>query len=211
MVTTTSLKFLAFGAFLGLSAGISPGPLLTLVFTETLKHNREAGIKVALSPLITDLPIILASLLILSKLSQFSMVLAMISFAGGIFIAFLGYETVKAEGFNPEEQQDHVPESLRKGIITNFLNPHPYLFWVTVGTPLVLKAFEISIFTVVLFFMSFYFLLTGSKIVIVMIVARSKAFIGNRVYKWIMRILGIILFMFSVFFIHDGLKYLFHG
>ncbi len=30
------------GVLLGLSAGLAPGPLLTLVITETLKHNEYA-------------------------------------------------------------------------------------------------------------------------------------------------------------------------
>ena len=62
--------YIMLGATLGLSAGISPGPLLTLVISESLKHGPGGGIKVALSPLITDLPIILASLLILARLGK---------------------------------------------------------------------------------------------------------------------------------------------
>jgi threonine/homoserine/homoserine lactone efflux protein len=205
-----SLKFLAAGAFLGLSAGISPGPLLTLVFTETLKHNRVAGIKVALSPLVTDLPVIAASLFIFSGLAQFSMVLALISFSGGIFVAYLGYESLKTGGFVPDTDRAPVPDSFRKGIMTNFLNPHPYLFWVTVGTPVMLKACSVNVFAAVLFLLSFYMLLTGSKIVIVFIVARSKAFIRDRLYIWIMRVLGVILLMFSVFFFYEGTKFFLH-
>ena len=60
MITaTSSIAFLTMGAFLGLTAGLSPGPLLTLVITETLKHSRAAGIKIAVAPLITDVPIII--------------------------------------------------------------------------------------------------------------------------------------------------------
>jgi len=44
-----------------LSSGLSPGPLLTLDLTQIIKHNRAEGIMVAISPMITDLPIILIS------------------------------------------------------------------------------------------------------------------------------------------------------
>jgi hypothetical protein len=37
--------------------------LITLSDTETLKHNRKAGIRIALAPLITDLPIILSHII----------------------------------------------------------------------------------------------------------------------------------------------------
>jgi threonine/homoserine/homoserine lactone efflux protein len=50
-IVTTALVF-------GLSAGLSPGPLMTLVIAETLKRGIPAGIRIAVAPLITDLPII---------------------------------------------------------------------------------------------------------------------------------------------------------
>ena len=56
---TASLAFLLTGALLGLSGGLAPGPLLTLVANETLRHGARAGIGVALAPLLTDLPIVL--------------------------------------------------------------------------------------------------------------------------------------------------------
>ncbi|NCD26558.1 MAG: hypothetical protein EOL86_13335, partial [Deltaproteobacteria bacterium] len=49
----------ASGLVLGLSAGLSPGPLLTLMLSETLRHGVRAGLLVAVAPLISDLPIII--------------------------------------------------------------------------------------------------------------------------------------------------------
>ena len=56
------MEFLFIGLLLGLSSGISPGPLLTLVIAETLRYGLGAGIRVAITPFITDLPIILLTL-----------------------------------------------------------------------------------------------------------------------------------------------------
>jgi threonine/homoserine/homoserine lactone efflux protein len=60
------IEFLALGTFLGLASGISPGPLLTITISETLQNGKWEGIKFAISSLITDLPIILYTLFILS-------------------------------------------------------------------------------------------------------------------------------------------------
>ncbi len=38
------------GIILGLSAGLAPGPLLTLVIAATLRRDAAAGIRVALPP-----------------------------------------------------------------------------------------------------------------------------------------------------------------
>ena len=79
------VNFLTMGSILGLSAGFAPGPLLTLVISETLQHDIKAGVKVALAPMITDLPIIMLTLFILVKLSGFHKVLGIISCMGGLF------------------------------------------------------------------------------------------------------------------------------
>ncbi len=207
MFTLQTLKYLLAGSVLGLTAGISPGPILTLVITETLKYSRKEGIKVAVSPLITDFPIILITLFILVRLSQFNIVLGIISFFGGIFVAYLGYESVKTKGLDLREP-GFKAQSLKKGVIANFLNPHPYLFWSTIGTPYIIKAFEINLLTAVLFLLSFYVLLVGSKVTIAVLVSRTKAFIKQNVYLFIMRFLGIVLFIFSFIFFYDGYKYI---
>lgn len=207
MFTLEAFKFLIIGALLGLTAGLSPGPLLTLVVTETLRHNKNEGIKIAVTPLITDLPIVLLSFFIFSALSQFHIVLGLISLPGGVFIAWLGYETIKTKGFNIDKSVSGTM-SLKKGIVANFLSPHPYLFWVTVGAPLALKAYGINLLALIFFFVSFYIMMVGSKISVAFIVERSKAFLNNKKYVLIMRLLGIVLFFFSFYFIYDGVKYL---
>ena len=65
------LQILAMGTFLGLAAGFAPGPLLTLVISETLQHDIKSGVKVALAPIITDLPIIFFTFQIEIKIRTF--------------------------------------------------------------------------------------------------------------------------------------------
>ncbi len=205
--TLEILKFASLGGFLGLTAGISLGPLLTLVVSETLKHNRKEGIKVAVSPLFTDVLIVMASIFVFTSLSQFSSILGFISILGGLFIAYLGWETFSAKSLI-FSQFELPTNSLKKGILANLLNPHPYVFWITVGAPLAIKAYQTGILAIIGYFISFYICLTGSKILIAHFVNKSKAFISNNVYHWIMQLLGICLFIFSGFFFYEGAKYL---
>ena len=193
------------GALFGLTAGISPGPLLTLVITETITHNKSEGIKVAFAPLITDFPIILIAFFIFSRYSQFNLLMSLISFLGAIFLVYLGYECLRTKGLGIDIQK-RKSGSLIKGIIVNILNPHPYLFWITVGTPVALKAYQVSIAAAIIFFLSFYSLLIGSKITIVLIVERSRTFLTNMTYIWTMRILGLSLFIFAAIFLVDSIK-----
>lgn len=207
MFTLATLKFLSMGSILGLTSGITPGPLLTLVISETLKHNRAEGVKVAISPLITDIPIIIVSFFLFSKFQHLNIVLGIIALLGGTFMAYMGYVTWQTKGLRTEALTV-TPNSLRKGIMANFLNPGPYLFWVTVGTPLLLQALQINLAAVAIFLSAFYILLIGSKITIVLLIAPSKSLLSNRLYFGVMRFLAIVLCIFALVFIGDGLKYL---
>jgi threonine/homoserine/homoserine lactone efflux protein len=202
------ITFLATGAILGLSAGIAPGPLLALVISETVRHDKRAGMKVALAPIITDLPIIILTLYFLSKLSGFHAVLGIISILGGCFILSLGLQNMRTKGMNLR-LEDEKEKSLQKGIIVNALSPHPYLFWISVGGPLTVKAAENNFFSAVTFITSFYVLLVGSKIVLALAVGRSKSLLTGKGYITTMRILGLALIILAFFLYRDGLLLLF--
>jgi len=91
------MHFLGIGIMLGLSAGLSPGPLLMLIISETLRHGVRSGVKVALAPIITDLPIILITLFILVKVAGYHYLLGIISLAGGMFVLFMGYASIRTQ------------------------------------------------------------------------------------------------------------------
>jgi len=199
------ISFLTTGTILGFSAGFTPGPLLTLVISETLKHDLKAGVKVALAPILTDLPIIILTLFMLAKLSHFRTILGAISFLGGLFILYLGYESMRTKGVNIT-LHDCRAQSLRKGIIVNALSPYPYLFWFSVGAPTTIKAMDQSVVAALAFISSFYVLLVGSKIALAILVGKSRSFLTGNSYIYTMRFLGLILFVFAVFLFYDGLK-----
>jgi len=205
-MTDSVLHYISMGVLLGLSAGVSPGPILTLVLSQTLKHDAKEGMKVAISPLITDFPIILFALFIFNQIAKYDLILAVFSFAGGLYIAYLGIESLRINDLN-FDTQGVKSGSIKKGVIANFLNPSPYLFWGTVGTPIIFKALNINVLTAVLFLLSFYLLLVGSKVLIAYMVAKTKVFINQKAYVLIMRILGIALVLFSLLFFYDGMKY----
>lgn len=197
------IEFLSAGTLLGLAAGFAPGPLLVLVISETLRHDIKAGIKVSIAPLITDVPIILISLLILNRLADFKPILGCISIFGGLFILYLGYESLKTRGV--ELNLSSVSSSsFRKGVITNALNPHPYIFYMTVGAPIIFKGINQNFLSALLFVGIFLLFLVGSKVVLAMVVERSRAFLKGRVYIWVMRTLGALLLLFSMVLFRDG-------
>jgi threonine/homoserine/homoserine lactone efflux protein len=201
------LSYLATGAILGLSAGFAPGPLLALVISETLQHDIKAGIKVALVPILTDLPIILFTLLILAKLARFHQILGAISIIGACFIFYMGIGNLRTKGLDLPGNTGK-PKSIQRGIIVNVLSPYPYLFWFSVGGPTTMKAMGVGLFAAVSFIAFFYLLLVGSKVVLALLVGKSRSFLQGNTYIFIMRLLGIILIILAGILFRDGLHLL---
>lgn len=192
---------------MGLAAGIAPGPLLMLVISETLKGNKINGIVIALSPLLTDLPIILISVYLLTLFSSTDFVLGILSISGGVFLIHLGIQNFRSKP-QKEKQIRNYKHSIRNGMITNVLSPHPYLFWITIGAPMIIRAAKISINAQILFILGFYSLLIGSKVVVALISDRIKGFISSYAYKYIMMFMGLILLALASIMIFDGVSLL---
>ncbi len=84
-------KVLIVGVMFGLSSGFSPGLLMTLVITQTVKHSVREGVLVAAAPVLTDAPIILFSFFILRELSTVEPVLGTIAAAGGLYVLYMSF------------------------------------------------------------------------------------------------------------------------
>jgi len=201
------ISFLSAGVILGLSAGLSPGPLLALIISQTIKHGTREGAKVAIAPLITDFPIIILSTFVLARLSGYQSILGLVSITGGLFLSYLSYESIRTVGFKATIVEAE-PQSLSRGAIVNALSPHPYLFWITVGAPTILKGWTESPLLAVAFVASFFWCLVGSKVVLAVLAGKSRRFLIGKSYIYIMRILGLALFAFALVLFRDGLSLL---
>lgn len=196
------LYYIFSGITLGLSAGLSPGPLMALVLSETLVRGKKAGISVALAPFITDLPIILLSLLMIDFLSGYHTAFGLLSFAGATYLLWLARENFRIRQFRVNGGGHG--QALKKGILVNFLNPAPYLFWISVGSPLMIKGWRSNVLFPVLFLAGFYLFLVGSKVLIAVLVGVYRTRINDRLYRLINIVLGILLVLLSLKFFYDG-------
>jgi threonine/homoserine/homoserine lactone efflux protein len=199
------IEFLAMGSFLGLAAGTSPGPLLAVTISETLQYGKWEGIKVAVSPLITDLPIVLSVLFVLSHLTSYDFIIGIIAFFGASYLIYSGIESLKIKE-NSVELNVEKKDALKKGVIVNFGNPHPYVFWFSIGGPIIIKSLNTHVSATILFILGFYSFLVGSKVVVALIVEKSKSFINSKHYFSIIHVLGIAQIVFGLAFIKMGLS-----
>ena len=197
------LSSITTGILFGLAAGFLPGPLHTLVIVQTLKYGPREGIKVAFAPILTDIPIIIVSYFLLSRLANFELIIGLISLFGGLYVLFMAYECVQTGPVEHKGPDDNA-QSIKRGVIVNFLNPHPYLFWMSVGMPLIIKLQVENPLAPILFILSLYSVLIGSKMLVAVIVGKARMFLEGKRYLYIMRFLGVMLAVFALILIKDA-------
>jgi threonine/homoserine/homoserine lactone efflux protein len=201
------IDLLIAGSLLGIYAGLSPGPMLLLVVSQTIKHDFKEGLKVAFAPLISDIPIIIISLIIISFLEGYKSILGIIFIFGGLYLVYLAYESFKFKPLDVDMELDN-PKSLRKGVTLNLLNPSPYIFWITIGSPIIILAYMLNPIAPLEFIISFYIFLVGTKICVAYITGKSREFIKGKTYLHIMNILGILILIFAVIYLYNGFQLL---
>lgn len=197
------LSTLTTGLLVGLAAGISPGPLLALVLSVSLRSGAREGLKVALAPALTDLPIIIMALALVRGLENTNWPLGLLSLAGGAYIARLAWKSLI---YIPPARPEATPAvaALKQGVLVNLLNPSPYLFWFTVGTPLIARLWTNSPWLSIAWITGFYAMLLGSKMALAVLFGRSRDIMNQRGFIWTHRCLGLALAGFAVKLIWEG-------
>lgn len=130
----------AIAAFIfGLTGGLKPGPLSIYVIHTTLTKGEKSGLLASFAPFVSDGPIILLSLLILSQGKQFNFFIASLSLAGSAYLLLIAFR-IFFETTGPGTNNSTVPASFMTAVKLNLVNPAPYLFWGTVGGAYLVRA-----------------------------------------------------------------------
>lgn len=188
------------GLTLGFGAGIAPGPMLALVIRSALRGGFAAGARMAMTPLVTDVPVILAAVLLAGGLPEAA--LGVLGIAGGLFVIHLGLEALREDPV-PHAAPGDVAADLRTGVVTNLLSPHPWLFWLTVGAPILADGGlgEDAVFLAV-----FYALLVGSKAAIAGVIALGRdRLVQGRGYALVLRGSGLLLLATGTLLLAEGI------
>ncbi|MBB5022740.1 threonine/homoserine/homoserine lactone efflux protein [Desulfurispira natronophila] len=180
---------------------------MALVISHTLQFGLRSGVKVALAPLVSDAPIIILTLLFFTHLSHLDKLLGVVSLFGSLFLLRMAYESFCSQ-MPTDCRVPAKPRSLQKGVLANFLSPHPYLFWLTVGGPIMANATQKTPLPVFVFILTFYFFIVGSKVVIALLVGQSRDRLRGGAYRLISIALAAALAVLALMLLRDGLHLL---
>jgi threonine/homoserine/homoserine lactone efflux protein len=191
--------FIIYGITYGFSAAVMPGPLSTYLVSQTLKNGWRNTLPAAFSPLITDGPI---ALLVLLVLSQFPVWLEQVlRFSGGFFLLYLAVGAIQSwrnyytRGANPVRSNR---QSVLNAAIVNWLNPNPYLGWSLVLGPLLLKGWRETPVNGIALLIGFYVAMIASMMGIIMAFGAAGS-IGSKVNRTLIALSAIALACFGFY------------
>jgi threonine/homoserine/homoserine lactone efflux protein len=200
------LTYLVQGITLGFSAVAFPGPLQAFLLNQTLANGWRKTLPAALAPLISDGPIILVMVFVLSQTPAWF--LQLIQILGGIFLLYLAYGAWKGyRGFTPDGPQRKAGEKLNmlKAALINASGPGPYIFWSLIAGPIFLKGLQENLVFGISFLIGFYLVLLSGFAGFIILFATAKR-LGSKITHALLGLSAFALLAFGLFQIIDGLK-----
>jgi threonine/homoserine/homoserine lactone efflux protein len=194
--------YLLQGIGYGLAAASQPGPFQTYLISQTLTRGWKRTLPAALAPLISDGPIILLCVLVLSQVPEWMQ--RVLYIAGGIFVLYLAYGAYKAwKKFNEQaatqsNEGNTSQQSVFKAALTNALSPGPYIFWTLVTGPILLRGLRETPVNGIGFLAGFYITMIGSLATIILVFG-TAARLGPKVNRLLLGISAIALFGFGLY------------
>ncbi len=136
---------------LSLSGVMAPGPV-TAVALERGKYSPSAGLFIAIGHGIIEIPLMILLYWGIGHIFHIPLVQDSIYLFGGLFLLLMAWQVAK----NIHRPVDKPPQSLsgsniRSGILLSLANPHFFVWWATIGTALILQAFDYGLMYFLIF------------------------------------------------------------
>ena len=188
-----------------LSGVMAPGPMFAVTLAKSLK-SPWSGIQISLGHAVVEVPLIL---LVYFGLAQFfvnNTVQLVLGILGGSMIIWMGVSLFRARGLISREGKDTTYSAFMAGILMSGLNPFFLVWWITVGSLLLMNFLDtigtwgLMLFIIVHWLCDFVWLSLVS-----FSIYRTRTFWGQRTQEWVFIILSMALLYFGGQFIVKGI------
>jgi threonine/homoserine/homoserine lactone efflux protein len=190
---------------LGFAAAVTPGPLAMFIISQAVTRGWRRTLPAAFSPLISDGPIAIVVLAVLSRIPP-RMIIYM-RLLGGAFLLYLAYGAWKDwRNFDVKKPVvESGQNSALKAALINWLNPNPYIGWSVILGPILLSGWRASPANGIAMLAGFYIGMIASMIGMIFMFAAAKKF-GRKVQKYLIAISSFGLACFGLYQITKGIR-----
>ena len=192
-------SYLFLGMTYAFAAAVQPGPLQTYIISQTLTHGWRRTVPAAFAPLLSDGPIIVLVLLVLSRMPGW--LVQVLQLAGGVFLLYLAFSAYRSwRSFDARKMLESQPpqQTLLKATLVNLLNPAPYLSWSLVMGPLLLKGWREAPVNGIALLAGFYVTMILVTIGIMLLFSAARS-LGPRVNRALLGLSAIALTGFGLY------------
>jgi len=189
---------------IGLTGALAPGPTLVATINASLAGGWTMGPRVTLGHMISELIILILIIAGLSTVAlQYTTVVAVI---GGVALIIFGILTITASrtvsllsGTNAETTVTHNPYFA--GFMTSVANPYFWIWWLTVGSAMVIAGLAGGIFLACVFMAGHWCADLGWYTVVSTGISKGKTVFSDKTYQRIMLVCGLFLVVFGAYYL----------
>jgi len=200
------LTYALLGAAFAFAAVAQPGPLQAYLISQAASHGWRRTLPAALSPLLSDGPIVVLAVLVLSRLpGWFAQWLRL---AGGVFVLYLALGAFRTWWGWDRRAETPAPsggQTLLQATAVNLLNPNPWLSWSLVMGPLLLQAWREAPACGMALLAGFYGLLVAGLAGVVALFGMAAG-LGSRASRGLMGLSAIALVGFGAYLLWSGVS-----
>ncbi len=196
--------FLASVLLISLSGVLMPGPLFAVTIQKAAK-SKISGALIAVGHGIVEFPLMFLIFFLLSQFAMPSSVQIAVGLIGGFLMILMGVRTFRNRNKTDESKVNLKRDSLLAGVYTTAVNAGFILWWLTIGTTLILNAqlFGLVGFSV---FASVHWLCDFSwYTVAALVIFKSQQFWNERTKMGIMFFCVAVFIGFGAYFMGSAL------
>lgn len=199
------LSYLIAGMTYAFAAAVQPGVYQTYLISQSVSHGWRRTLPAAFAPLVSDVPVVVLVLLVLSRMPAWLM--QGLRCAGGAFVLYLAWGALRSwRNYNPNalSQAPSARQSLLRAAAVNVLNPNPYIGWSLVLGPLLLKGWREAPSHGIALVLAFYTVMVLSSVGLIALFATARN-LGPRVTQALVGISAVALACFGCYLLWSGI------
>jgi len=200
------VPYIIAGATYAFAAAVQPGPFQAFLVARTVTQGWRSTLPASLAPLISDGPIILLVVLVLSRIPDSAT--QVLRLGGGLFLLYLAAGACRAwRTYRLELASD--ARAARRTVIAaafvNLLNPNPYLSWSLVLGPLLLKGWSESPERALALLVGFYTTMVATLAGLILLFGRAGS-LGPHVGRLLVGLSAVALAVFGSYQLWAGTR-----